>query len=145
MQVWLIRSRIWNYLPVYVNVLKIQRRTVRSEIPIFPSYLIARMDSAERVQALRSNLVMQTIPIDKPREVIHQLRQIVRASRGEQELKNVPMANGDGKLARIKSGPMMGLEGYVMKRGETFTVVVNMEALGTAIEVVVSPEDIGET
>lgn len=142
MQAWLKGSRIWNYLPVYVNVLKVQRRTERFENPIFPGYLIARMDAAERVQALKSNLVVMLIPIDKPREVIHQLRQVVRAMRGNQELKNVPMAGKTGRFVKIKSGPMTGLEGYVVKRGGKFAVVVNMEALGTAIEVAVSPEDI---
>ena len=142
MQAWLKGSRIWNYLPVYVNVLKVQRRTERFENPIFPGYLIARMDAAERVQALKSNLIVMLIPIDKPREVIHQLRQVVRAMRGNQELKNVPMAGKTGKIVKIKSGPMAGLEGYVVKRGGKLAVVVNMEALGTAIEVAVSPEDI---
>lgn len=142
MQAWLKGSRIWNYLPVYVNVLKVQRRTERFENPIFPGYLIARMDAAERVQAFKSNLVVMLIPIDKPREVIHQLRQVVRAMRGNQELKNVPMAGKTGKIVKIKSGPMAGLEGYVVKRGGKLAMVVNMEALGTAIEVAVSPEDI---
>ena len=142
MQTWLKGSRIWNYLPIYVNVLKIQRRTARFENPIFPGYLIARMDQEERVQALRSNLVVLLIPIDKPREVIHQLRQVVRAMRGNQELKNVPMANKTGKFVKIKSGPMAGLEG---KRGGKLAVVVNVEALGTAIEVAVSPEDTVES
>ena len=142
MQAWLKGSRIWNYLPVYVNVLKVQRRTERFENPIFPGYLIAKMDAAERVQALKSNLVVLMIPIDKPREVIHQLRQVVRAMKSSQELKNVPMASKAGKFVKIKSGSMAGLEGYVVKRGGKLAVVVNVEALGTAIEVAVSPDDV---
>ena len=102
------------------------------------------MSPDERVQALRSNLVVVTIPIDRPREVIHQLRQVVRATKNAHELKSVPMAGKTGKLVRIKSGPMAGLEGYVVNHGGSFSVVVNMEALGTAIEVAVSPEDLAE-
>ena len=145
MQAWLNGSRIWNYLPVYVNEIKVQRRTQRFENPVFPGYLIARMSSSERLQALRSNLVVMTIPVDKPREVIHQLRQVVRAMRGNAELKNVPMASKAGKFVKIKSGPMAGLEGYVVNRGGKLCVVVNVEALGAAIEVAVSPEYIAES
>lgn len=145
MQAWLNSSRIWNYLPVYVNVLKVQRRTERFENPVFPGYLIARMDAAERVQALRSNLVVMTIPIDKPREAIHQLRLVVRAMRGNQGLKNVPVASKAGKFVKIKTGPMAGLEGYAVNRGGNLAVVVNMDALGTAVEVAVSPEDVAES
>ena len=86
-----------------------------------------------------------TIPVDKPREVIHQLRQVVRAMRGNAELKNVPMASKAGKFVKIKSGPMAGLEGYVVNRGGKLCVVVNVEALGAAIEVAVSPEYIAES
>lgn len=142
MKAWLTGSRIWNYLPVYVNVLIVQRRKVRNEIPVFPGYLLAHMDDAQRIQALRSNLVMMTIPLDRPRPVIHQLRQVVRAMKSAQELKNVPMADRAGRFVRIKSGPMAGLEGYLVKKGDAYSMVVNMDALGTAIEVSVAAEDV---
>ena len=142
LQLWLTNCRIWNYLPVFVKAHVVQRRTVRSEIPIFPSYLIARMSDAERIQALRSNLVVMQIPIDRPREVIHQLRQVVRAARKAQEVKPAPVADKAGKFVRIKSGPMSGLEGYVVKKGSKCSVIVNMEALGTAFEVAVPAEDL---
>jgi len=140
LQAWLNGSRIWNYLPVFVNVRVVQRRTVRSEIPIFPSYILARMDQADRIQALKSNLVVMPIPIENPREVIHQLRQVVHAARRAQELKPVPLAEKTGRFVRIKSGPMTGLEGYIVTRGGKTSVVVNMDALGAAFEIDVSPE-----
>ena len=67
------------------------------------------------------------------------------AMRGNAELKNVPMASKAGKFVKIKSGPMAGLEGYVVNRGGKLCVVVNVEALGAAIEVAVSPEYIAES
>lgn len=142
LQAWLTGSRIWNYLPVYVNVRIVQRRTVRTEIPIFPGYLLARMDDAERIQALRSNLIVQQIPLDRPRPAIHQLRQVVRAARRAQELKTVPLADRTGAFVRIKSGPMAGLEGYVAREGGACAVIINMEALGAAVAVAVAEEDL---
>ena len=85
---------------------------------------------------------MMTIPLDRPRPVIHQLRQVVRAMKSAQELKNVPMADKAGRFVRIKSGPMAGLEGYLVKKGDAYSMVVNMDALGTAIEVSVAAEDV---
>ncbi len=144
MQAWLSALKIWNYLPVSVNVRKVQRRTVRTEKPIFPSYILARMNDDERVQAVKSNLVVVLIPIDHPRQVIHQLRQVVRAARISQELKSVPIAEETRTLVRIKNGPLAGLEGYVKRVGDKCMVVANMDVLGTAVEVEVSPEDIKE-
>ncbi len=144
MQAWLSALKIWNYLPVSVNVRKVQRRTVRTEIPIFPSYILARMNDDERVQAMKSNLVVVLIPVERPRQVIHQLRQVVRAARNSQELKSVPISAETRTLVRIKNGPLAGLEGYVKRVGDKCMVVANMDVLGTAIEVEVSPEDIKE-
>ncbi len=142
MQAWLAALKIWNYLPVSVNVRKVQRRTVRTEIPIFPSYILSRMNDDERVQAMKSNLVVVLIPIDRPRRVIHQLRQVVRAARNSQELKPAPIEAEASRLVRIMNGPLTGLEGYVKRVGDKCMVVANMDVLGTAIEVEVSPEDI---
>ncbi len=142
MQAWLTALKIWNYLPVSVNVRKVQRRTVRTEIPIFPSYILARMSDNERVQAMKSNLVVVLIPIDQPRQVIHQLRQVVRAARNSQEHRSVPIEAKTSTLVRIMNGPLTGLEGYVKRVGDKCLVIANMDVLGTAIEVEVSPEDI---
>ena len=144
LQAWLVGLHIWNYLPVYVNERVVQRRKVRSEIPIFPGYLLAKMNDAERLQAMKSNLIVMSIPVDNPRSVVHQLRQVVRAAKSAQELKSVPMADKAGRFVKIRRGPMAGLEGYAVRRGAALAVVVNMEALGMAVEVTVAPEDVTE-
>ena len=66
----------FRYLPVYVKVTKVQRRKVRTELPLFPGYVFTRLDADGRLKMLRTNLLVRTIPVARPREMIHKLRQI---------------------------------------------------------------------
>ena len=138
---YLSLSRGFRHLPVYVKVTKVQRRKVRRELPIFPGYVFAHLSPDERRSILQSNLVVRTIPVLYPREMIHQLRQIAHAGRGTTEMRPTnPFKEGD--YVRVKYGPMRGTEGYVKREGAKSTIVLNVAALGTAVEVTISPEDV---
>ena len=132
---------MFRHLPVYIKVTKVQRRKVRRELPIFPGYVFAHLSPEERLAVLKSNLIVHSISVPDPREMIHQLRQIAHAGRGTTEMRPTnPFKEGD--YVRVKYGPMHGTEGYVKREGAKATIVLNVEALGTAVEVSVSPEDV---
>ena len=131
----------FRYLPLYVKVTKVQRRKVRRELPVFPGYVFAHLSPDERLAVLKSNLIVHPIPVPNPREMIHQLRQIAHAGRGAAEMRPTnPFKAGD--YVRVKYGPMHGTEGYVKREGSKASIVLNVAALGTAVEVSVSPEDV---
>ena len=67
------------HLPTFERVRKVQRRKVRTEIPVFPGYVFTRLLPDERIAVLRTNLVVKTIFVKYPRTMIHQLRQIAKA------------------------------------------------------------------
>lgn len=132
--------RYWHYLPKWVKVTKVQRRKVRTELPLFPGYVFTRLDADARRKMLQSNLLVRVLPVSNPREMVHQLRQIARAARHAPELRVVhPFKAGD--LVRVKTGPFRGLEGFMKREGPAATIVINLEILGQAIETVISPAD----
>ena len=47
-----------------------------------------------------------------------------------------------GDYVRVKYGPMRGTEGYVKREGAKATIILNVEILGTAVEVSINPEDV---
>lgn len=129
-----------HYLPKWVKVTKVQRRKVRTELPLFPGYVFTRLDPDARRKMLQSNLLVRTIPVPNPRETVHQLRQISRAARNAPELRTVnPFKTGD--YVRVKVGPFRGLEGFIKREGPSATIVINLEILGQAIETAISPAD----
>ena len=131
----------FRHLPLYVKVTKVQRRKVRRELPLFPGYVFTRLLPEERLRMLQTNLLVRTIPVPHPREMIHQLRQISHASRVAADIRPVnPFRAGD--YVRVKYGPMRGMEGYVKREGAKATICLNLEILGAAVETSISPADL---
>lgn len=137
---YLKRYGLWHYLPLYRKERRLQRRKVVSVLPLFPGYVIALMDPAERLKVLQSNLLVRTISVTQPRKLIHQLRQISRASRADGNLRKVDVFT-EGELVKVSSGPFYGIEGYVKKDTGGDVVVLNVEMLGQAVAVSISPDD----
>ena len=138
---YLERYRCFRYLPLVVKVTKVQRRKVRREIPVFPGYVFSRLSPAERVEMLKTNLLVRTIAVTNPRQMIHQLRQVEHATKSTSEIRRAnPFKAGD--YVRVKLGPMRGMEGYVRREGPNATICLNVEILGAAVELSISPDDV---
>jgi len=138
---YLERYRCFRYLPLVLKVTKVQRRKVRRRIPVFPGYVFSRLSPDERVEMLKTNLIVSTIPVPRPREMIHQLRQIEHAARHGSDMRRVQLFKA-GDYVRVTSGPMRGTEGYVRREGSNATICLNVEILGAAVELSVAPEDL---
>ena len=135
---WLEHFSIFHYLPTYVKVTRIQRRKVRRELPLFPGYVFVRANPGERLEMLKTNLVTSTILVKTPRIMIHQLRQVRAALRGERPVKVVHSFQ-PGDIVKIKTGPMRGVEGVVKYEGASATLCLSVDILGATVEVSVSP------
>ena len=67
---YLKRYRCFAHLPVYVKITKVQRRKVRRELPLFPGYVFTRLSPDERITMLQTNLLVNTIFVPRPRDLI---------------------------------------------------------------------------
>ena len=138
---WLKLLRLWHYLPLRKKSYRVQRRKVVRMLPIFPGYVFVRMDPRDRVSVLKTNLVVGTILVERPREMIHQLRQIKNAGRTGRDMRVVERFH-EGEKVRIKSGPFYGIEGYVKTDKGGTSVILNIEILGQAVAVTLSPGEL---
>lgn len=116
---------------------RVQRRKIRTELPLFPGYVFARMDGDQRLTMLKTNLLVRAIEVPRAREMIHQLRQIVRAGRIA-PLKPLTVFKAGDKV-RVKYGPFYGAEGYVDV--VTSELVLSLDILGRAVAVSINPAD----
>lgn len=141
--VYLARYGCFRHLPLLVKVTKVQRRKVRRELPLFPGYVFTRLSPDERIKMLRTNLIVRTIPVPRPREMIHQLRQVSRASKvAGPELKKVAHTFRAGDRVRVTAGPLRGTEGFVRYDGAQASLCLNVDILGAAVMVNISPADV---
>lgn len=132
--------RLWHYLPLWTKTVRRQRRKVKTELPVFPGYVFAKLNVADRVKMLKTNLVVGTISVLNERLLIHQLRQVARAGRSGSQIRKTQMFK-EGEPVVIKYGPLAGIEGYVVRDNGGMSVVLNVEMLGQAICVSLPPDD----
>lgn len=110
-------------------------RTRLSFVPLFPGYVFCRADEDGRRLALATNCVSRWIPVGDERMLVEDLRAIKRLVDTDQPL--TPEARLEpGQPVRVRSGPLVGIEGTVVKRRGTERLVVAVRFLnqGASIE-----------
>lgn len=122
------------YLPLRARTRVIQRRRVRTEIPVFPGYVFARLSPDERLEMLQTNLLVRTLAPATARALVRDLRQIARALRAAPDLVTTDSFR-TGDRVRIVSGPFRGIEGVVRRSHGRAVVILNIELLNQALEI----------
>jgi transcription antitermination factor NusG len=110
-------------------------RTRISYVPLFPGYVFSRVDDEQRRSALATNTVARWLPIGDAAAFVADLRNIRRLIDTDQPL--TPEARLEaGQPVRVRSGPLRGLEGMVVKRRNEQRLVVAVRFLnqGASIE-----------
>ena len=138
---WLSALRVFHYLPLVRKETKAQRRRIVRHLPVFPGYVFTRLFPDERIRILGTKQVVRTIEVANPRQMIHQLRQVEHASRLPADLKVIESFQ-PGEYVKVVSGPLRGLEGQVVRRGGTTSLVLSVDILGRALEAAVAPTDL---
>lgn len=128
----------FRYLPTYVKERRVQRRKIRTTLPLFPGYVFCRLNPNNRLKIMKTNLLVQLIEIPSPRKVIHELRQIAHAGRLAPLVPASTLFTSGDKV-RVSRGPFYGLEGYVSKVDATLHL--NLEILGQSVSVSIDPSD----
>lgn len=131
---------MWHHLPLWTKTVRRQRRKVRTELPVFPGYVFAKLNVGDRVKMMKTNLVVGTIRVLNERLLIHQLRQVARAGKTGAQIRRTEIFKA-GDPVRIKYGPLAGVEGCVVRDKGGVSVVLNVEMLGQAISVALPPDD----
>jgi len=110
-------------------------RVRHSYVPLFPGYVFAPVDDQQRRDALATNTVARWLSIPDERMLVDDLRAIKRLIDSERPL--TPEARlGPGHPVRVRSGPLRGVEGIVVKRRGEQRLVVAVRFLnqGASIE-----------
>lgn len=127
-------------LPFYAPLVKRRLRSASgrarsSFVPLFPGYVFSRVDDEQRRAALATNTIARWIPIADEEMLLRDLRSIKRLIDTEQPL--TPESRLEpGQHVRVRSGPLLGLEGTVIKRRgeERLQVAVRFLNQGASIE-----------
>lgn len=110
-------------------------RARASYVPLFPGYVFAAVDDDQRRTALTTNTIARCIAIPDPLQLVHDLWSIQRLI--EHDAPMTPESRIEsGHRVRVRSGPLRGIEGLVIRRsgGERLLVAVRFLNQGASIE-----------
>jgi transcription antitermination factor NusG len=131
------------FLPTY-EVVKVwkNRQRVRTELPLFPTYLFVHINCRQRCRVLESPGVIHIVGngreyVPVPDSAIDLLRSGVEHRNMEPYRELVV-----GKKVRIKSGSMEGLQGILVRKGNGLRFVLALEMINQYAALEVDAEDL---
>jgi transcription antitermination factor NusG len=134
--------RVEAYLPVYDTLHKWKDRRARVQLPLFPGYVFVRIPLGERLRVLTVPSVLRIvnfggIPAPLPDSDIESLRNVLAIRAAEPWPYVAP-----GKRVRIRSGPLQGLAGVVVRKKGHLRVIVSLDTIMRSIAVEVEAADL---
>jgi transcription antitermination factor NusG len=129
----LSRQEVETYLPLYCAVHCWNQRRAKVELPLFPGYLFVKMIITDRVRILAQPGVIRLVSFNGkaaalPDDEVEKLRSTLAVCKAEP----YPFLAVD-KRVRIKSGPLAGLEGKILRRKGMMRLVVSIDLIQRAI------------
>jgi transcription antitermination factor NusG len=130
----LISKNISYFLPMSWKISRRSRRKVRSLLPLFGGYLFFCGQENQRVELLKTNRVANLIEVNNQQKLLDELIQINQALRA-----GVPLTPHNyiktGQRCRIIAGPLIGMEGIVVRSKNAIRLVLQIDMLGQAASV----------
>ncbi len=103
-------------------------RVRTSFVPLFTGYVFFRGDGEARQSALSTQCISRTITVANAEQLVHDLQQVQTLIAA-----GVPLSPESriqpGNRVRVKSGPLMGIEGTVAKRFTGDRLIISVQFL----------------
>jgi transcription elongation factor/antiterminator RfaH len=124
-----------------------RRKDRRKKIvaPIFPGYLFvhAELDGEKRLRVLRTDGVVRILgnngtPVAVPDNQIESIRTIVQSKTPVNPYRYLKR----GRMVRVVTGPLEGVEGIFLSAKGSGKLVVSVELLRRSVSVTIDPGDI---
>jgi len=125
--------QVETYLPLYLSARRWADRRAVVQMPLFPGYVFVRISGGDRIRVLEHPSVLRLVtfngkPAPLPDGEIERLRAALELGKAEPFPFLIP-----GTRVRVKSGPLAGLEGTILRRKGRMRLVVSVEAIHRSI------------
>lgn len=139
----LSEHEVEHFLPEYESVRRWKDRKVRLQMPLFPGYLFVHLALRDRLRVLQVPGVARLVgfdghPTSVPEDEVTRIREFL-----DQGLRVGPHPYlTAGRRVRLKSGPLAGTEGILLRRKGNFRVVISIGLIQRAVAVDVELADV---
>jgi transcription antitermination factor NusG len=132
-----------HFLPLYRSVHRWKDRRMEVELPLFPGYVFVHVAFENRLQVLRLSGVVHIVcfngkPAPLPENEIEALRAGLSRSGWVEPHPYLKI----GRRVRVRSGPMAGVIGILVRRKDKFRVVLSVDLIKQAVALEVDVADV---
>jgi len=135
--------QIESFLPLYSTRHRWKNRCeMNLELPLFPNYVFVRIDPRERVGVLEVPGVLSLVGFGRTLAPLPDFEiEALRSGLGQRKIEPHPYLV-IGERVRIKAGPMMGMEGVLVRKKNDFRVVLALDVIMQSVAVEVDADDL---
>ena len=131
------------FLPTYKNATRGSSRSKEVQSPLFPGYLFVRIALEQRLRVLQVPSVVEMVsfsgrPAPVPDIEIESLRQALQSKRPATPYSYI----NAGQRMRVRSGPLAGLEGIVLREKSQWRLVLSVDLIRQAVAVELDVADV---
>lgn len=132
-----------NFLPVYASLRNWKDRRVKLDLPLFPGYVFVRLALPERLRVQQIPGVAWLVgfsgpPAPLPDEDIETLRTGLARGLCAEPHSYLTV----GRRVRLRSGPLVGMQGILLRRKGNFRVVISIDLIQRAVAVDADETDV---
>ena len=129
------------YLPLETRIKNYGRKKVQTTLPLFPGYLFCLANEKERYQLLLTHHIANILKVSNHLELLEDIKKIFIAESADYSLRPCEL-HIEGIKARIKTGPLSGIEGIVSRLRGKDCIVLNVNIINRATAVYLNRADI---
>jgi transcription antitermination factor NusG len=132
-----------HFLPLYGSVRRWKDRRVKLDMPLFPGYVFVRIALRDRLKVLQVPGVARLVgfngtPTPLPENEINLLKKELDCG---VRVEPHPYVNV-GQKVRVRSGPLQGLEGILVKRKNRSRLIMSVELIMRSVAVELDDGDL---
>ena len=134
---------IQHFLPLYEKVSRWKDRRVRLQMPLFPGYIFVRMPLRERLRALEISSVACLVGFGGVATPMpdFEIDALQKGLASQLRAEPHPYLRV-GRCVRIKSGPLAGLEGILIRKKGSLRFVLSVDLIQRSVAADVDVADI---
>ncbi len=139
-----LRARdVEHFLPLYSSVRRWKDRRVTLDLPLFPGYVFVRLALRERLLVVQIPSVVLLVGFNGlPTTLPDEEMEILKSSLSQRLLAEPHPFLTVGRRVRLRSGPLAGLEGILLRRKGRYRVVLSVEIIQRSIVADVDTADV---
>lgn len=139
----LVHRSVEHFLPCYSSVRRWKDRKVCLQMPLFPGYVFVRIGLRDQLRVREVPSVACLVGFDgTPMALPDEEIQAMRNGLSQGVCAEPHPYLNVGRHVRIAAGPLVGLEGILLKRKSRTRVVISLQLIMRSVAVEVDPADV---